>query len=419
MRWGFHFLSKHGGFVMDRCINEKPLLGGIDSRIMIPLLTIGAVSLFSIESVQTIIACLLIFIITKVLYWYEPLFFLFIGSYLRMTDLNVLDQFINGGKPFGNNLLWKGDIGTYGPGIILQNMDGSFQITFSLTGIDFASEYAIEIAKRFEDINSGLKLLSDYEVTIFWECRRSNCVLMNESLGLDMESLPYALKGMMNEKTNLIKNTNLFNNEHILTVSFKPKPAEQGVSKLTRFFISSSHTKQTHPQEQDIEKFKELLDKFTNVLSQSLELTALNKEQTAEYLHSCISTKSLNSDILKSENESDWANFLPDQQLHKGLNPMLDNKFVKAVGIVSFPESFNPEMRNEIGRIPGEFRWVIRADFLNSEKAMKIVKNKKIAWANSSINLGAVVGSLFTGGGENTTGKLESKMAERLSGYYG
>jgi len=69
-------------------------------------------------------------------------------------------------------------------------------------------------------------------------------------------------------------------------------------------------------------------------------------------------------------------------------------------------------MRNKIGRLSGEFKWVIRADFFEQNQAKKVVKNKKIAWVNSSINIGAVIGSLFTGGHEDTTEKLESKMAD-------
>lgn len=398
---------------MDRCMNHNPTLLGIPYRIAILLLTIGTVSFFAIGSVQMPMASLIIYAMVRITYLYEPLFFLNLGAYLQMSDLNGSRQNIKGAKAFSDSLLWQKVIFSDGNGVILQNKDGSFQTTLFAKGIDFQSDPASEKLMKHDAINEGMKILSEYGITIFWDCRRAKCSPGNDFItAKSTGQLPYALKLIEHEKKHLFENAGLYKTEYFLTLIYKPEVASQRISRFAGLFVKSEQKTQAHSKGQGVKKFKGIVDKFINKASTALESTALNIEQTADYLHSCVSTNSFNPDLLNPENGSDWAKFLPDQDFYKGLAPILGNSSINAIGIKNFPKVLNPEMRSTIVRNFFEFRWITRVDFLPQSAAQKLAGNKKIVWANSAIKLGEVFGSLFTGGFEDDAQKLESNMAE-------
>ena len=394
---------------MNACLNKKPMLLGIPIQLMILLLTMGAVSFLALGSLQIILVCFAVYIFARIIYWYEPLFFIFLSSYLNLSDLNVSTHKSVNSKPFSDNLQWQRIVESPGPGIILQNTDGSFQSTYLVKGIDFLSEPLPEIYIKLKSLNLGLKSLAEYAVTIFWELKKTKCTPEDDFRVPRLKDLPFALD--LVQKENLLADSGLFMNEYFLTISYKPEPVDKKIFKLANFFVKSEQKKQPHSQEQDIEKFNGLLGKFYNTVCSHLELTALNQVQTARYLHSCISTKVFNPDLFESDS-SDWSKHLPDQSLYKGLNPILGEKFIKPIGIKQFPTDLNSKMRNEIGRLPFELRWIIRADLYKQDKTQKIVRNKKITWANSSIKIQSIIASLFTGSIEDVTEKFESNMAD-------
>jgi len=398
---------------MDRCMNHNPTLFGIPYRLAILLLTIETVSFFAVGSVQIPIVCLIIYAMVRITYLYEPLFFLNLGAYLQASDLNGSKQKIMGGKPFSSILLWRKVISSDGNKVILENKDGSFQTTLLVKGIDFQSESMSEVLMKLGAINESMKTLSKHGITIFWDCRRTRCNPGSDFFTIkSTDCLSYALKLIAREKKHLFENAGLYKTEYFLTLIYKPEAADQRISRFARLFVKSGQKTQAPSKGQDAEKFKGILDKFINKASAALEFTALNLEQTAGYLHSCTSTNSFNPAVSGLDRASNWAKVLPDQSLYKGLAPILGDSSIKAIGIKSYPNALNTEIRSTIVTIPSGFRWITRVDFLPQSAAQKLVGDKKIVWANSAIKLGAVFGSLFTGGFEDHTQKLESNMAE-------
>jgi type IV secretion system protein TrbE len=396
---------------MKRCLNQKALLLGIPMPFTVLLLTFGAVSFLAVGSLRVSIACLIVFIIARVVYWYDPLFFLFLGSYLRKSDLHAQGNEQRRGKQMSEVLLWKGMAKDCDYGSIIQNADGSYQVSHKILGLDFFSITRPETQRGLKVFDDGLKILAEDSVTIFEECRRSKC-LPEEEVGNVSDHFPPDLENILAENRLAFEDADLFENEYFLTAMFTPDSSEQKVSALSRFFIRSQKKPENRAVEGDAKKFSNILCNFKNVVSENFELKALSRAETAAYLHGCVSAKARKIGALVADNPSDWAKLIPDQSLYKGLSPILGDQFVKIVGVKGFPEDISPEMRNEIARLPFEFRWCTRIDLLKDSKARKLVKGKKTTWANSSIKFKAMFASMFTGSDEDVTEKFEARMAD-------
>jgi type IV secretion system protein TrbE len=396
---------------MKRCLNQKALLLGIPMPFTVLLLTFAAVSFLAVGSLQVSMACLIVYIIARVLYWYNPLFFLFLGSYLRKSDLHAQGNEQRRGKQMSDVLLWKGLAKDCDYGSVIQNTDGSYQVSYRVCGLDLFSMSGPEIQRALKVFDDGLKILSEDGVTIFWECRRSKC-LPGGDAGYVSDHFPPDLENILAENRNACKDADLFANEYFFTAMFTPDSSEQKVSALSRFFIRSQKKAENRTVESDTERFSKILSNFNNVVSEGFELTALSQAETAAYLHGCVSAGAHNAKALVTANPSEWSTLIPDQSLHKGLNPILGDQFIKIVGVKGFPEDFSPEMRNEIARVPFEFRWCTRIDLFKDSKARNLVKGKKTTWANSSIKFKAMFASMFTGSDEDVTEKFEARMAD-------
>ncbi len=398
---------------MNRCINDQPQIAGIDSRLMVLYLTLGAASFFSIGSIKIALVCLGGYLITRIVSWYDPQFFPILGGYLQISDLFARSDTSASGKPFSSVLPWNKIEEVHGfDGCMIRNKDGSIQSTYRIVGLDFLSMAETEIRAAESCLNEGMKLFSEHGVTIFLECRRKKVSVDNQVLPGEGQSLPYAIKMMLDEQAHLFDLAQVFENKYYLTVVFKNEVAERRVSKLAAFFLTSGGKDLSVSDGQDIKKFRDLILKFDNLISGCFGLIPLNRLETLEYLHSCISTAPFEPNGIASGNEDALAATIPDVSLTKALNPVLGNEYIKAVGLKGLPDPLSVKVREEVSGLAVDFRWMIRADLLKKDQAKKTITAKKIAWANSSFNWTATLASMFTGIQSGATEKFETRMAD-------
>lgn len=400
---------------MNRSINEKPMLFGIDSKLLTLIITIGAAIFFWTGSIKVPIACILFFISARTIYWYDPQFFEILGGYLSSSDLSVGSESPVAGKTFSSVLPWERIEGSFGTGgCIIRNMDGSYQTTFQLIGLDFLSSSETEIKAAFSYLNESFKLLSESEITICFECRRVRCQHNSEDSGIRGRDLPYALSLMCEEQTELFRDAGVYENEHYLTIVYRDDASRQKVSRFANFFLTSAAADQSALDISGIEQFKSILEQFKNLVSVSgFDLVSLNRAQTKDYLHSCISNRPLDTpDLMESGENRPLSETLPNVALIKGLNPLLGKEFIKTVGFRSMPDPLDERMREAVSGLPMEFRWVIRADILGKEQARKIVKARRTTWSNNNFNWSATLASMFTSTHVDMTEKFESRMSD-------
>ena len=260
-------------------------------------------------------------------------------------------------------------------GVIL-NKNGTFQKTLKFRGYDLDSATIYELQNSNGRLNN---ILARFEGnwTMHIEARR---VHSKEYESTEIEN--FALKLIDNERKSKFQSGTYFESEYYLTLTYlTPVDTEK---KLKNFFIEEEKTAENIDKslENFKKEFKEIKGLFKDLF---LEVQELSKEETYEYLHSCVSIK--NHKIIVPEVPMYISNYLCDSDMVGGLKPKLGNKHMRCISLQGFPNFTVPCMFDELNRLGFEYRWVTRFMFLSKQEALSKLEKKWKATFSGRISM--------------------------------
>lgn len=300
----------------------------------------------------------------------------------------------------------KNKLSTYVPWIamiddgIILNKNGTFQKTLRFRGYDLDSATIYELQNSNGRLNNVLTRLEG-GWTLHIEARR---VHSKEYESTDIEN--FALKLIDDERKNKFQSGTYFESEYYLTLTYlTPMDTEK---KLKNFFVDEE--KIAENIDKSIENFKkeyrDIKELFKDLF---LEVEELNKEETYEYLHSCISVK--NHKIIIPEIPMYISNYLCDSDMVGGLKPKLGNKHLRCISLQGFPNFTVPCMFDELNRLGFEYRWITRFMFLSKQEALSKLERKWKATFSGRISMLKRVLMELTGDKEPT--KVDEDALEK------
>ena len=284
-------------------------------------------------------------------------------------------------------------------GVIL-NKNGTFQKTLKFRGYDLDSATIYELQNSNGRLNN---ILARFEGnwTMHIEARR---VHSKEYESTEIEN--FALKLIDDERKSKFQSVTYFESEYYLTLTYlTPVDTEK---KLKNFFIEEEKTAENIDKslENFKKEFKEIKGLFKDLF---LEVQELSKEETYEYLHSCVSIK--NHKIIVPEVPMYISNYLCDSDMVGGLKPKLGNKHMRCISLQGFPNFTVPCMFDELNRLGFEYRWVTRFMFLSKQEALSKLEKKWKATFSGRISMLKRVMMELTGDKEPT--KIDEDALEK------
>jgi len=300
----------------------------------------------------------------------------------------------------------KNKLSTYIPWIamidegVILNKNGTFQKTLKFRGYDLDSATIYELQNSNGRLNN---ILARFEGnwTMHIEARR---VHSKEYESTEIEN--FALKLIDNERKSKFQSGTYFESEYYLTLTYlTPVDTEK---KLKNFFIEEEKTAENIDKslENFKKEFKEIKGLFKDLF---LEVQELSKEETYEYLHSCVSIK--NHKIIVPEVPMYISNYLCDSDMVGGLKPKLGNKHMRCISLQGFPNFTVPCMFDELNRLGFEYRWVTRFMFLSKQEALSKLEKKWKATFSGRISMLKRVMMELTGDKEPT--KIDEDALEK------
>ena len=300
----------------------------------------------------------------------------------------------------------KNKLSTYVPWIamidegIILNKNGTFQKTLRFRGYDLDSATIFELQNSNGRLNNVLTRLEG-GWTLHIEARR---VHSKEYESIDIKN--FTLKLIDEERRNKFQSGTYFESEYYLTLTYlTPMDTEK---KLKNFFIEEEKTAENIDKslENFKKEYKEIKELFKDLF---LEVEELNKEETYEYLHSCISIK--NHKVVVPEVPMYISNYLCDSDMVGGLKPKLGNKHMRCISLQGFPNFTVPCMFDELNRLGFEYRWVTRFMFLSKQEALSKLEKKWKATFSGRISMLKRVKMELTGEKEPT--KIDEDALEK------
>lgn len=300
----------------------------------------------------------------------------------------------------------KNKLSTYIPWIamidegVILNKNGTFQKTLKFRGYDLDSATIYELQNSNGRLNNVLTRLEG-SWTMHIEARR---VHSKEYESTEIEN--FALKLIDDERKSKFQSGTYFESEYYLTLTYlTPVDTEK---KLKNFFIEEEKTAENIDKslENFKKEFKEIKGLFKDLF---LEVQELSKEETYEYLHSCVSIK--NHKIIVPEVPMYISNYLCDSDMVGGLKPKLGNKHMRCISLQGFPNFTVPCMFDELNRLGFEYRWVTRFMFLSKQEALSKLEKKWKATFSGRISMLKRVMMELTGDKEPT--KIDEDALEK------
>ncbi|WP_336015479.1 VirB4 family type IV secretion/conjugal transfer ATPase [Fusobacterium polymorphum] len=284
-------------------------------------------------------------------------------------------------------------------GVIL-NKNGTFQKTLKFRGYDLDSATIYELQNSNGRLNNVLTRLEG-NWTMHIEARR---VHSKEYESTEIEN--FALKLIDDERKNKFQSGTYFESEYYLTLTYLTSVDTE--KKLKNFFIEEEKTAENIDKslENFKKEFKEIKGLFKDLF---LEVQELSKEETYEYLHSCVSIK--NHKIIVPEVPMYISNYLCDSDMVGGLKPKLGNKHMRCISLQGFPNFTVPCMFDELNRLGFEYRWVTRFMFLSKQEALSKLEKKWKATFSGRISMLKRVMMELTGDKEPT--KIDEDALEK------
>lgn len=281
-------------------------------------------------------------------------------------------------------ILWAG---MTHPGVI-QNKDGSYQVSFRYRGPDLSSAVDYELVAISERLNNTLRRLSS-GWAIYSEAQRVKSKGYNKST-----FFPSAVTQLIeDEREAYFSRGNHYESHYYFTLVYLP-PSDTA-SKMESLLIEGDKRQQTSREEH----FKYFLDEADKIFAALAEIfpetEPLTEQEQLTYLHSTISPYRYPTAVPDEPMYLDA--FLYDAPLHGGWYPKLDEHHLRVVSVLSYPAETIPGLFDELNELDFEYRWVTRFLALDKEEAIQETSRYRRMWNSKKKTISGMIKEIFTG----------------------
>ncbi|MFN7093969.1 MAG: hypothetical protein ACK4M7_01260, partial [Burkholderiales bacterium] len=294
----------------------------------------------------------------------------------------TLKSFISG-KVFAGHSYGLSDLLLYGrmvdDGVILQT-DGSFLAAFWYRGSDLETSTDEELAILSAQLNNAFNLLSSGWMFHVDTLRYSSL----DYTKVDECYFANATSKLIDEERSLLYQGegNHYENAYIINFTFRPKLDFS--SKLGIFF-----KRQDQRQEFDysyyLKQFKSKLNEVADLLTQQLNLIAMNSQSLLSYISWCITGEAIELK-LPIRYGAFLKHFLASKDLRGGENPKIGDKFIRVVTVMGFPSESYPGILDKLNFVDFEYRWSTRFIMLGQYEGTKLIDRVSNLWYQKRIS---------------------------------
>lgn len=291
---------------------------------------------------------------------------------------------------------------------VVVNTNGSYQISFVFSGMDFTTKTESDIEMFVNGVNIALKQLPEGYIAYF-ELQRNiiheyNPAQFNDSL----------LNYIEQQREQYFNTRNFYESKSYLTLVYKPET--DNISKLMSLiegidntglhdFINVITNKKNPDIDQEritllkhqVESKAELVAKDGQAVAQLLatyfaDIRVLTIDETLTYLHSQVSP-------IQQEIKGNYRDFLSyyltDSSFIGGKVPSLGDYYVGIISIIDFPVSTYPFMLSGLNNLKSEFRYCTRFIPLTKEKAIEQLQSKSRKYVQQAKSAAAFILDYF------------------------
>lgn len=242
------------------------------------------------------------------------------------------------------------------------NKNRSLTKILKFKGRDLATSSDEELVILRLDLNNILKRMDEGYV-LHVEARREK---VREYPKSTFKEKIYEFMNKSREKNNL--SGNYYETNYYISVTyFLPK---ENMNKLGEIYTNEKVNKEQ--MSQMIEKFENDFERVFLLFKETLlEIKKLDMDETATFLHGCISNK---NHYVKAQQGMYLDSYISDTEIFPGLDTKVGDKYLGIVSLLSFPTETFCGMLNEFNKLDVEYRWVSRFIYISNENAIDLAR---------------------------------------------
>lgn len=274
---------------------------------------------------------------------------------------------------------------------LMLNKDGTLQVTIKYRGQDLDSSLDDTVDLISYKINELMKRLGN-EYSFYIEARRKKSKIYESHID-KINKIPLYL--MESKRKENFESGNHYESEYYFTIVYSPP--KDNSQKISDLYITKS--------KDDVKEIiaKKYLDDFVSKISfffaefstYFVEAKLLNQQELLTYLHSTISRQNINMTVPTLETPID--SYLYDTELIGGLEPRLEDEYLKVISINSFPDTSYSCILDSLNRLPINYRWVTRFIPIEKEEALKTLNSQYKKWFGGRKSFFQLIQETFTG----------------------
>ena len=291
-------------------------------------------------------------------------------------------RFISGHAFAGNNF-GLSDLLLYAKmvdnGIILQT-DGSFLTAFWFKGSDLETSSDEELAVLSGQINTVFNLLG------------SGWIIHIDTLRyVSMDYTPASHCYFQDASSRLIddERRRLYQSEgshyeNAYAISFTFRPSIDFGSKLGLFFQRKKPDGE-YNYSYYLTLFKQKLNEITELLTQQLNLSAMNSQEIVSFISWCLTGEAVELK-LPQQTGGFLKHYLASMDLLGGESPRIGDSYIRAITVSGFPAESYPGILDKLNYIDFPYRFNTRFIFLNQYEGNKIIDRISSLWFQKRIS---------------------------------
>lgn len=293
-----------------------------------------------------------------------------------------LKHFVSG-RIFAGSNLGLSDLLMYAKliddGVIIQS-DGSFLCAFWYRGFDLETSTDEELSILSSQLNSAFNLIGSGWMFHIDTLR----YLAKDYTSINECNFTEATTTFIDEeRRNLYQQQgNHYENTYVISFTYRPK-IDFG-SKLGLFFKQKTNNKE-EDYFQHLKYFKNKVSEVSGLLSQQLNLSAMNDYHLVSYLSWCI-TGEIVQLKLPLRHGTFLKHLLASKDLIGGDNPKIGDKHFRTITIMGFPNESYPGILDQLNYVDFEYRWNTRFILISQYEGSKIIDRISSLWYQKRIS---------------------------------
>jgi len=235
---------------------------------------------------------------------------------------------------------------------IIVNKDGGLMAFFVYQGNDVDSSTDAELDYLRTMFNQVFRLTEENWMIEF------NLIRIPSTNYPSKHRFPDAVSSIIDEERRQQYKAEKVHYDTVNYLTISRGPISELSKTVKKFAYEQDEEIKEETLDEYINKFEITLSNVVDTLGGSFDIQRLEGEQILKFLHYCISGKS--EDIAMPSITHYMDAYLARDDFLGGLEPKIDNKFIKILDFQDFPIYSYPTILNILNTIPLEYRWSCR-----------------------------------------------------------